>query len=292
MSINRSGAFVSSLFLLLVTACSSGAGGTGGVSGCQTDNDCSSPRVCSASQCVDPAAAPATTGKGGSGNNNPAQGAGGSGTGTGGMGTGPGGMGTGTGGNPFGGSAGTAGGGSAGSPPAATCDLSFNDSGCDSCYQSKCKASCAACSGNVDCVNLVNCIAKCTTSSCVDSCGTAFSKGVADYNAQASCAFGSTSCGPLCDTGRDLATSCSHDYQCSSGSCAGTDGSNGWCTESCSNSDQCGAYAYCSKNSAGSYSCFPACTTNAGCSYIGPGATCGTGVTAEGYNHTMCAYWN
>jgi hypothetical protein len=194
----------------------------------------------------------------------------------------------GAGGNGTGASSGS---GTAGSA-AATCDLSYSDAACDGCYQSKCKTSCAACSGNPDCVNLVNCIGKCTTTSCVDSCGTAFSKGVADYNAQASCAFGSTSCGPLCDTGRDLASACKHDYQCTSGACTGADGSNGWCTTSCSNSNQCGSYAYCSKSSAGQYSCFPACTVSSDCSYIGPGVTCNTGTTAEGYNHTMCAYWN
>lgn len=283
------------LLAALAAACSSG-GPTGSgettTSSCASDADCKGSRVCSSGTCVDPAGGAGPAGAGGTSAQAGAKSSGAGGQ-VGGQ-TGTGGAPGGTGGNAFGGGGSPGGGGvgsGTGSAPQA-CNITYDGSTCDGCFQSKCKTQCADCSGNPDCMLVLECINKCTTSACVDSCATAFPKGVAPINAVIACASSPSICGPVCDTGYVTAASCSYDYQCSPGSCTGSDGSNGFCTASCSNSDQCGKYAWCSLNASNSYSCFPACSTSSDCAYLGAGFTCGTGKTKEGSSVGMCAIWN
>lgn len=279
------------LLTALAAACSSGgptSSGEPSSSSCTSDTDCKGSRVCSSGSCVDPAG---TAGAGGTSAQAGAKSAGAGGQVGGQTGTGTGGA-PGTGGNAFGGG-GSPGGAGAGSAPQA-CNITYDGDGstCNGCFQSKCKTQCADCSGNPDCMLVLECINKCTTSACVDSCATAFPKGVAPINAVLACATSPSICGPVCDTGYVTAASCSYDYQCSPGGCTGSDGSNGFCTTACSNSDQCGKYAWCSLNSSNAYSCFPACSTTSDCAYLGAGFTCGTGKSKEGVSVGMCAIWN
>ncbi len=74
---------------------------------------------------------------------------------------------------------------------------------------------------------------------------------------------------------------CTDDDHCNSNVCLG------WCSESCSDSNDCASNGWCYELNGGGQYCFPQCETNSDCS-IYPGTVCELFETVDGYDIWTC----
>lgn len=84
------------------------------------------------------------------------------------------------------------------------CDLESSDAPCNSCLHTKCLAACMGCSGNPDCLKLLDCLMACNGSSgCEQSCEDEFPGGVSDLVSVLGANDGclATSCSEECGDG-------------------------------------------------------------------------------------------
>lgn len=114
-----------------------------------------------------------------------------------------------------------------------------------------------------------------------------------------------TVCADRCDQGSDCQTGCCGGLQDGGGTCAPVEycdwgvpcsgneycNSNvciGWCSEYCSDSNDCASNGWCYSTNGGSQYCFPECSTNADCSMY-PGSVCELYETVDGYDIWTCS---
>jgi hypothetical protein len=181
-------------------------------------------------------------------------------------------------------------------------NLSAVSAACESCFTARCGDSCGACTADSACLGAWNCALGCGgSSSCISACTSGLSSGSSgSLSAMASCE--QSSCASECNatppTGMGLGDSCTSASQCGSGDC----NNGGWCTQSCSASNnvcagghgtdglqnQFGQVNWCVLNSSNVDICFPGCSTTADCTHY-PGTTCQSVTTADGSRQSICA---
>ncbi|MFO0547336.1 MAG: hypothetical protein U0271_03050 [Polyangiaceae bacterium] len=121
-------------------------------------------------------------------------------------------------------------------------------------------------------------------------------------------AFGGDSgnlCSANCSTGTDCVSGCCAMTQAGQGVCAPqdycgvgslcetpenclTDTCIGWCTDYCSNSNQCPGNSWCMLNNAGDQLCFIGCDSSADCAAY-PGTSCQSYTTVDNFTVNVCA---
>ncbi len=158
----------------------------------------------------------------------------------------------------------------------------------DGCSATKdcCQSSARAPKGQICLSDDSSCHAKCTNDyECTSGCCAAL-KGES-YGACAATSF--------CPAG-GIGDACATSSSCSVGSCAGT--TRGWCSRGCSYSSDCngsysggvnkyGGYNFCIAASSGSNFCFPACASDADCTWY-PGTVCRDTSTTTGTTVRVC----
>lgn len=113
-----------------------------------------------------------------------------------------------------------------------------------------------------------------------------------------------TMCGSVCEYGSQCKSGCCAGLQEGGGVCAPMeycdwkvpcDAANycasdiciGWCSDTCSNSNDCASDGWCYATSGGGQYCYPECSTDADCSMY-PGAVCELYETVDGYDVWTC----